>query len=84
VQTIYEIVPLHAPPFVSSESIFVILARVINRADGHLLLFDIRMLGFVHLLALLGAIYLLLQDVTVDTPRISTRFILNRLLIYLE
>ena len=60
-QTIYEIVPLHAPPFVSSESIFVILARVINRADGHLLLFDIRMLGFVHLLALLGAIYLLLR-----------------------
>ncbi len=60
-QTTYQIEPLHVPPFLSSESFLVNAPRVLNRVTGHLQFFDIRMLGLVHLLAFLGAIYLLLR-----------------------
>jgi hypothetical protein len=57
----YRIVPLSGSPYASSASIFVVVARILNRAIGHFLQFDIRMLGFVYLLSFAGTIYLLMR-----------------------
>ncbi len=61
-QKIYQNEPLHRLPYLSSESLPVIAARVINRLTGHYLTFDIRMAGFVHLATFLAAIYLLFSS----------------------
>jgi len=57
----YQIVPLQLPDYVTSELAFTSAARIVRRLVGRAAVFDARVLGAVHLLALLVAFALLLR-----------------------
>lgn len=57
----YRIAPLEVPSYPTSEFVFVSIARIARRLAGRATVFDMRLLGLVHLLALLVAVCLLLH-----------------------